>query len=212
MCTDTVPCKGIHTLWTFGRLIVFVLLRDMTDKKLGWCLYLCTALLSKLQLCINVRYKWTWTFLVFIGINCEVEEKCVLFHHIHPPPPKRMRKTLKGKCFCKGVHEKRLTYISLTASPTPQNLASSSMPSSLMTVLSTSKQTASALLNSSFVSWIVVIVLSMGRDKIHYQMSSSAIKSLIIQTEYVRWHEELTVGSHLGGLLLCCWLKRTCLI
>ena len=57
------------------------------------------------------------------------------------------------------TYQKQLTYISLTASPTPQNLASSSMPSSLMTVLSTSKQTASALLKSSCVSASVVMVL-----------------------------------------------------
>lgn len=47
----------------------------------------------------------------------------------------------------------------MTASPTPQNLASSSMPSSLMTVLSTSKHTASALRKSSFVCERVVMVL-----------------------------------------------------
>lgn len=55
--------------------------------------------------------------------------------------------------------KKKSTYISVTASPTPQNLASSSMPSSLITVLSTSKQTASALLKSSFVCDSVVIML-----------------------------------------------------
>lgn len=53
----------------------------------------------------------------------------------------------------------RVTHISVTASPTPQNLASSSMPSSLMTVLSTSKHTASARRKSSFVCERVVIVL-----------------------------------------------------
>lgn len=52
-----------------------------------------------------------------------------------------------------------VTHISVTASPTPQNLASSSMPSSLMTVLSTSKHTASALRKSSFVCERVVMVL-----------------------------------------------------
>lgn len=57
------------------------------------------------------------------------------------------------------IKKKKSTYISVTASPTPQNLASSSMPSSLITVLSTSKQTASALLKSSFVCDSVVIML-----------------------------------------------------
>lgn len=56
------------------------------------------------------------------------------------------------------------TYISVTASPTPQNLASSSMPSSLMTVLSTSKHTASALLKSSFVCESDAIVLENKRN------------------------------------------------
>lgn len=51
------------------------------------------------------------------------------------------------------------THISVTASPTPQNFASSSIPSSRMTVLSTSKHTASALRKSSFVSKRVAIVL-----------------------------------------------------
>lgn len=51
------------------------------------------------------------------------------------------------------------TYISVTASPTPQNLASSSMPSSLIIVLSTSKHTASALRKISFVCDKVVIML-----------------------------------------------------
>uniref|UniRef100_A0A2D4LMU9 Uncharacterized protein n=1 Tax=Micrurus spixii TaxID=129469 RepID=A0A2D4LMU9_9SAUR len=52
-----------------------------------------------------------------------------------------------------------LRVISATASPTPQNFASSSMPSSLMTVLSTSKQTASALRKISFISMIEDILL-----------------------------------------------------
>lgn len=47
--------------------------------------------------------------------------------------------------------------ISVTASPTPQNLASSSMPSSQITVLSTSKHTASAQWNSATVSETVSI-------------------------------------------------------
>lgn len=53
--------------------------------------------------------------------------------------------------YCYEINSK-YTYISATASPTPQNFASSSMPSSLMTVLSTSKHTASALRKISFIS------------------------------------------------------------
>lgn len=50
-----------------------------------------------------------------------------------------------------------LPYHCLTASPTPQNSANSSIPSSWTTVLSTSKQTASAVLQISF-SWSFVSV------------------------------------------------------
>lgn len=63
----------------------------------------------------------------------------------------------KGGVRLMRVHAR--THISVTASPTPQNLASSSIPSSRMTVLSTSKHTASALRKSSFVSERVAIVL-----------------------------------------------------
>lgn len=76
---------------------------------------------------------------------------------------------------------KSYTHISVTASPTPQNLASSSMPSSLITVLSTSKQTASALRKISFVCDKVVIMLKQNmqesvRQKYNFALGQSGLK------------------------------------
>lgn len=72
------------------------------------------------------------------------------------------------------------THISVTASPTPQNLASSSMPSSLMTVLSTSKHTASVLRKSSLVSESVAIVLEQlkGGEKTYDTRFDTSFKQL----------------------------------
>lgn len=50
------------------------------------------------------------------------------------------------------------TYHWDTSFPRPQNAASSSIPSSMMTVLSTSKQTASAFFHTCFACWIVIVV------------------------------------------------------
>lgn len=58
-----------------------------------------------------------------------------------------------------------LTYNSSTWCPTPQNLASSSIASSWMTVLSTSKQTASAIRNIAMVSSILECCLQIKKRK-----------------------------------------------
>lgn len=57
-----------------------------------------------------------------------------------------------------------ITYRLATWSPFPQNLASSSMPSSCMTVESTSKQTASASLQTIFTSSRFAILQSWQRE------------------------------------------------
>lgn len=58
------------------------------------------------------------------------------------------------------------TYNLLTSSPFPQNLASSSMPSSLMTVESTSKHTQSAVRNRSLMDCWGDITLMETSDRV----------------------------------------------
>lgn len=80
-----------------------------------------------------------------------------------------------------GEIKKILTYRLATWSPLPQNLASSSMPSSWMTVESTSKQTASASLQTIFTSSRFAILRKEKKKKIRQLYAMKAVARLTIQ-------------------------------